>query len=304
MISDNSSSSPFVSIVLPTYNRSHCIGRSIQSLLDQTYQNFEIIVADDASTDNTTEIIAKMNDPRICCIKHTEQRGANAARNTGILAAKGKYIAFQDSDDEWLPDKLSCQTKALAQSRIGVCFCGFWRIRGQKKEYIPKSGRNIKTGIKNRYYDLLEGNFITTQTLLAEKELIFEAGLFDETLPRLQDWELALRLSKLTPFMFIDRPLLKAYLQPDSITGKKELYRQAIEQIIRKHQKDFALYPPGLIIQYLNLGAYAFSTKELSIFFFYLFKAMNLTVKSCLKSHSFEPIRILTMRIMAFLKKQ
>jgi glycosyltransferase involved in cell wall biosynthesis len=303
-MSNNSSSTPFVSIVLPTYNRAHCIRRSIQSLLNQTYQNFEIIVADDASTDNTSEIIDKINDQCICYIKHRERRGANAARNTGILAAKGKYIAFQDSDDEWLPDKLSCQIEALEQSDISVCFGGFWRIKGEKKKYIPEVGRNVKNGVKNWHYDLLEGNFFATPTLLVTKELIFEAGLFDETLPRLQDWELALRLAKLTPFMFIDRPLLKAYQQQDSITGKKELYRQAVEQIIRKHQKDFDRYPPGLIIQYLNMGGHALSTKELSVFFFYLFKAAKLTIKNCLKSHSLETIRSLTMRIAAFLKKQ
>lgn len=97
---------PTVSVVIPTYNRAHLVGRAIQSVLNQTYQDFEIIVVDDGSTDNTEEVVKSFNDPRIRYIRHDQNRGGSAARNTGIKMARGEYIAFQDSDDEWLPEKL------------------------------------------------------------------------------------------------------------------------------------------------------------------------------------------------------
>jgi len=93
---------PKVSVIIPTYNRAHLIGRAIQSVLNQTYQDFELIVVDDGSTDNTNEVIKEFSqkDKRILYIKHDKNKGGSAARNTGIKAARGEYIAFQDSDDE------------------------------------------------------------------------------------------------------------------------------------------------------------------------------------------------------------
>jgi len=103
---------PTVSVIIPTYNRAHLVGRSIQSVINQTYQDFEIIVVDDGSTDNTEDIIKEFQkkDKRIKHIKHNKNKGGSAARNTGIRAARGEYIAFLDSDDEWMPTKLEKQT--------------------------------------------------------------------------------------------------------------------------------------------------------------------------------------------------
>src|SRR4030043_1337098 len=100
---------PTVSVIIPTYNRAHLVGRSIRSVLNQTYQDLEVIVVDDGSKDNTAEIVRGITDPRIVFLKHEKNRGVSAARNTGLKAARGKYIAFQDSDDEWLPQKLEKQ---------------------------------------------------------------------------------------------------------------------------------------------------------------------------------------------------
>ena len=98
--------SPRVSVIIPTYNRAHLIGRAIQSVLAQTYQDFEVIVVDDGSTDNTEEVVLNFGSEKMRYIRHGTNRGVAAARNTGIRNARGEYIAFQDSDDEWYPNRL------------------------------------------------------------------------------------------------------------------------------------------------------------------------------------------------------
>src|SRR5687767_4085845 len=96
---------PLVSIILPTYNRKHLLTRAIQSVQEQNYTNFELIIVDDGSKDNTWEVIKNFQDSRIHYLRHEANYGAAAARNIGVKASHGNFIAFQDSDDEWLPDK-------------------------------------------------------------------------------------------------------------------------------------------------------------------------------------------------------
>jgi glycosyltransferase involved in cell wall biosynthesis len=163
---------PTVSVIIPTYNRENLIGRAIYSVLKQTYQDFEIIVIDDDSTDNTREVIKEFQrkDKRIKYIKHGKNKGGSAARNTGIREAKGKYIAFQDSDDEWLSGKLEKQIKMFKKAplEIGVIYTGFWRIEEDKKEYIPSDKIIKKEG--DIHIELLKGNFVTTQSIVVRKE--------------------------------------------------------------------------------------------------------------------------------------
>jgi len=117
---------PKISVISPTYNRAHLITRAVHSVLNQTYQDFEYIVVDDASTDNTEEVIKGFKDERIKYIKHEKNRGPSAARNTGIKAAKGEYIGFLDSDDEWLPEQAEKQVSKFLESpdNVGVIYCG------------------------------------------------------------------------------------------------------------------------------------------------------------------------------------
>ena len=101
----DTSNKPLVSVILPTYNRARLVSRSINSVLKQTYNNFELIIIDDGSTDNTKQIINSFNDNRIVYLKHNHNKHASAARNTGIAKSKGELIAFLDDDDQWLPKK-------------------------------------------------------------------------------------------------------------------------------------------------------------------------------------------------------
>src|SRR5262245_45342203 len=105
-----------VSVIIPTHNRADFLRGALSSVLNQTYQNFEIIVVNDASTDDTAKVVAAFEDERIRFIRHDTNKGGSAARNTGILASKCDYIAFLDDDDEWLPDKLRKQMEILLAS--------------------------------------------------------------------------------------------------------------------------------------------------------------------------------------------
>jgi len=230
---------PLISVVIPTYNRSSTIVASIESVRDQSFKDIEIIVVDDGSTDNTESVISGLDIPELRYIRYSESRGANAARNIGIQAALGEYIAFQDSDDIWHSEKLEKQLHACRHFDAKVSFCAFHRIKYGNKSVVPKPGYNIQAGYHNMHAALLRGSFISCVTLLINKAALLQAGSFDEELPRLQDWELCLRLSKLYVFAFVDEPLVEVVFSPDSITAGRTTYAEAAEMILTKHELDF-----------------------------------------------------------------
>ena len=228
-----------VSIIIPTYNRAHLLGRAIQSVLTQTYQDFELIIVDDGSTDNTEKVVESFKDERIRYIRHKENKGGAAARNTGIKAAKGEYIAFQDSDDVWLPEKLEKQMKLFetAAPEVGVVYTGCQRLKNNKKSYSPPPQVAQKEG--DIFYDLLKWNFITMPSVLVKRECFEKAGMFDENLPRLQDWELFIRISKVYRFKCIDEPLVISYYGPDSISANQSALIRALKLVLGKYSDDF-----------------------------------------------------------------
>lgn len=231
---------PMVSIVMPTYNRAHLIEKSIQSVLQQTYTNFELLIVDDGSIDNTEKVVQRCLDPRIRYIKCSKNMGANVVRNIGIKAAKCEYIAFQDSDDEWLPNKLEKQMILMEKSdeKLGVVYTGFWRFEGDDKSYTPSTRVTHVEG--NISQEILKENFVSTQTILVKKKCLEDVGLFDEKLPRLQDWELIIRLSKKYEFQYVKEGLVNVYHTENSITstGNNVLY-DAYETIINKNALNF-----------------------------------------------------------------
>ncbi len=225
-----------ISIVLPTYNRSKTIKKSVDSILNQTYSNFELIIVDDCSTDNTSDIINNYYDKRIKYYKFKENKGACAARNYGINKSKGDLIAFQDSDDEWLPNKLQSQYEFLIKSGSDINFCSFYRIINNRKKIIPSRGF-IEP--KNYTSSLLIENFISTQTLLCKKK-VFDRIMFDEGLPRFQDWDLVIRLSKEYKISFLNEPLVNVYVQKDSISKNPIKGLKSINILYKKY-KEFIL---------------------------------------------------------------
>ena len=131
---------PKVSVIIPTYNRAAFLRLAIASVLNQTFQNFEIIVIDDASQDHTREVVNSLSDTRIRYIRHEGNRGVAVSRNTGVVNAKGSYIAFLDDDDEWFPEKLQKQFDLLeaCQPIVGVVYTGAFIIEESSKRVLAK----------------------------------------------------------------------------------------------------------------------------------------------------------------------
>jgi len=264
-----------VSIIIPTYNRARLLGRAIQSIINQTYLNFEIIVVDDCSRDNTENIVRRFCDERIRYIRHGENKGAATTRNTGINAARGEYIAFQDSDDEWLSEKLEKQINAFkfGPPDLGVVYTSFWRIDRGRKTYIPSS--DVKQTEGNIHDALLEKNFVNTPTAVVRKECFEKAGMF-ENLPRLQEWGLWLRISKHYCFKHINEPLVNAYRQPDSISRNINAFIMARKYILDKYFNEISKKPKLLGKHYFEIGTLLCLNGDIEAGRNYFFKAMRI----------------------------
>jgi glycosyltransferase involved in cell wall biosynthesis len=225
-------------VIIPAYNRAGLLKRAVESVLRQTFQDFEVIIVDDASTDNTQEIIKEYNDRRINCLRHSANKGGGAARNTGIMAAGGDFIAFLDSDDEWLPQKLEKQFLAFAglPPAYGLVYTGFWRINGERRRYVP--GETMLPISGSVYKSLLNRNFAGTSTALVKKKYLLKAGLFNESLPRFQDWELWLRLAGFCYFYYLEEALCRSHIVPGSISSDLAAKVEATELIFNRYYED------------------------------------------------------------------
>ena len=214
---------PAVSVVLPTYNRAHLLPRAIQSVLDQTYTDFELLVVDDGSTDETPAVMESFTDDRIRYIRYEPNRGANAARNVGIRAARAPYIAFQDSDDDWFPEKLE-RCMAVwedAGPEVGVVYSGYWKYMDAEgnRMFIPFDWVKQRDGWIHD--ELLRNNFVTTQAAVVRRECFDRSGYWLEGLPGKQEWELFLRISRDYQFRYIDEPLLNSRFTEGGISNNR-----------------------------------------------------------------------------------
>ncbi|MBT8068745.1 MAG: glycosyltransferase [Gammaproteobacteria bacterium] len=249
-----SSDKPAVSVVIPVYNRADSITGAVNSVVNQTFRDCEIIIVDDGSTDNTRTVVESLIDDRVRYVRHDMNKGANAARNTGVKLARGRYIAFQDSDDRWRSDKLERQVAACSSSNAKVCFCAFNRHVGDASKKIPKDSYRVPSGLSDLQQTVLRGSFISCQTLFVDRELILSLEGFDESLPRLQDWELCLRLAQATPFYFLDEILVDVNLSHDSISRDLSKYIRAAEMILGRHRELFTSDPIAEGILRLNVA--------------------------------------------------
>ena len=245
-----SSRPPAVSVVLPTYNREAVVGRAVESVLDQTFRDLELIVVDDGSRDGTVEVVSRIEDPRLKLIQHETNRGGNAARNTGAQAASALLLAFQDSDDFWLPHKLEAQLQVLGtDSETRACYCGMVtygrdpdnKIGRRVCQYVPARAVPQPGGDLSRA--VLEASFISTQTFLVETQVFRAAGGFDNGLAALQDWDLVIRIAQHTNIAFVEEPLVLAYVSEDSVSSQRVKKAMARIAVVEKHRDLFRAAP-------------------------------------------------------------
>jgi len=229
-----------VSVILPTYNRADLIGRSIQSVLAQTYQDFELIIVDDGSTDNTEEVERTFDDRRIRYLKYSNNRGAAAARNTGIKAARGSYIAFQDSDDEWLPTKLEKQMALFDQDKegnLGMVLCERLWIKGHRQ--VREAPRADQMNHK-KLLSYLGAYVVATPQYLLKRDVTEPELAFDENLRAYEDWDFMVRISSICRLDYVKEVLIKSYEQKgrhfleavaNSVAARDALFRKYADEL-------------------------------------------------------------------------
>jgi len=249
--------SPKVSIILPVHNRSDLMRRAVESVLVQSFTDFELIIVDDASQDDTYDVARSYeSDPRVRVFRADRNRGPSGARNVGIDEAKGTYIAFQDSDDRWLPDKLARQVERLdAEPDADVCYCGAVYVSRELCYQIPIAGRAERLeGDLSR--EILKSNPTTPQTLLIRREILEQTGLFDEALKINVDWDLAIRLAQVSSFVFVDDPLVMIYRTPDSVSSNRLRDAYCREQLLAKYAHLYGRDADALSLQHYIAASY------------------------------------------------
>jgi len=223
---------PILSVIIPVFNRESTINRAIQSVLAQTFGDYEIIVVDDGSADQTLQIVQGIKDSRIKVIEHERNMGPAAARNSGMMNAGGQYIAWLDSDDEWLPEKIEKQISLLSQipSLAAVC-TAFTVVQGKTTyDYIPLDKKPWKEGL------LFGCDLGPGTTLLVRRDAALATGPLDTRLTCYEDWDWLLRLTEKYEMALLPRVLAKVYKN----NGRRPaIVESSVEEFIRKHQTKF-----------------------------------------------------------------
>ena len=224
-----------ISVVIPSYNCAPFLGHAIESVLGQSFGDFEIVVVDDGSTDNTRQVVSECTDSRVRYV-YQENRGLPGARNRGVVEAQGEFIAALDADDALASTALEEMLGALEGSRASWCMIDiekFWGdYREIRKTELPKE--DVERGI-------LRDDFIR-RAMFFRKAALHRVGMWDEAMTAREDWELNIRLiASGEPYVYLERPLYCYRRRPDSITtGDPGKMLAFTEEIFKKHHKRLA----------------------------------------------------------------
>lgn len=244
---------PKVSVIIPTHNRAKILHLAVKCVLHQTFQDFEIIIVDDASQDNTEEVIRGFRDNRIKYFRREMSGGDAVARNLGIVNSEGEYIAFLDDDDEWFPDKLQRQVVILDHSpkEVGGVYTGQVKVDGTNGKIL-----SIRLGDKkgNLFNELLGGFRFSTSSVMVKKECFHQIGLFDENHPYSSDFDMWVRISKNFQFECIEEPLTKYYIHATRLSTNFDLVIKGNEMVVEKYKHWLKLNPKSYSRKYLEIG--------------------------------------------------
>lgn len=231
----------YVSIIIPTYNRANIIEKAIQSVLNQTYEYFELLVVDDGSIDDTISVVEAIGDERIRVLSYGENRGQAFARNYGVQNSSYDLIAFQDSDDEWHPEKLEKQMKFLegCSDNVGMIYTKYHDDDGTifPQDWVPMEQRS-----GDMFPYLLRCNMIGTPTMLLKKECFLAVGGFNASLRCVEDYEFVLRFAKEYRIAYLDENLLTVHDSKGSVNYQVARYVEAMLYIIDKWKLEMLQY--------------------------------------------------------------
>ncbi len=265
MIGNNSNKGPLVTAVITTHNRYNLVLQAIHSVQSQTYSNIELIVVDDASNKDIKEKLgekAQEDGFRYIYIGQEESKGGNHARNIGILNGKGKYIAFLDDDDEWMPEKIEKQVSMLeSDNKYKVCHCG--RIYDYNFGEHQKFSDVSKLAEGDIHTDILIKTRCVTSAMIVERQLLIDVGMFDENLYYWQEYDLCIRLFQETKLAVVrENLLLYRIIDSDEqrLSNKIDGWEKSAHQIYQKYddymatltrkqlkQRDVFYYQDGVV---------------------------------------------------------
>jgi len=253
---------PKVSVIIPTYNCAGFIKEALDSAINQSFSDLEILVVDDGSTDNTAEVLQSYISKKIIKYFYQDKKGVSAARNLGIRESQGELIALLDADDIWLPDKLSLQIE-LIEKNPDICMVFTDAELFDKKGIIANSLLCVKTNqprdgfiykisqrrpndgfiLKDDFYnDLLLGNIIVTQSVLIPKRYIQETGYFDGTLAIAEDYDLWIRLARIGQFLYLNKVTVRCRIRNDGLSGGLDVrmthWADWDGRVFEKHYRD------------------------------------------------------------------
>ena len=252
--------------------------RAIQSVLEQTYYELECIVVDDASEEQTEEAISSFEDDRLRYFRHEKNKGASAARNTGIRHSKGELIAFLDDDDEWMIDKLEKQVELLIKSKqnIGLIYSWMSYMKGQKELYLynPKLKGHI-------FKDMLDKQAIgNSSTLLVRRQVIEKIGGFDESLPRGNDGDFIRRVCRKYEVDYVPEVLVKVYTEHGSeriSDQRKKSIKNSIKSQklkLQKFPRELNYFPEKKSRIYIHIGNHYDELRQFNSALRFYFKAI------------------------------
>lgn len=231
---------PVISVIIPVFNREAEIGNCLKSLLQQDFHDFEAVVVNDCSTDGTATIIESIGDPRIRLINLPENRGHAAAGNIGILAAASSLICFLDSDDEFLPCKLSfIHQFFLSHSEVDVLVDSFEFLNQTHHGNKLKVHRNPELRCSSDIEDAVYRRklYKATGAISARREALIKAGLWDVSLRRRTDMDLILRLAQTSRCVSTSTVLWRKYGNSNAISSHRETFIAAVIDIVKRHPK-------------------------------------------------------------------
>lgn len=261
------SNSPFFSVVVPTFNRPNMLAQALNTVLKQTFRDFELLVVDDHSGCDVQAVVDTFDDKRIRYFKNQNQKGANGARNTGIEASKGRWIKFLDDDDTWFPGMLkSIRIKIENDKQAGLIYTDYERYDFKKDQVIPYNKPSKPEGWV--FDDLTYINFVGGYSFVAIKKEIFrKSGMLDEQLPAEQDWDLFLRIARIAEFGYVDE-ILGYYRRDHSDNiSKSEAKRVAgLMSLYHKNKDELAKRRDSWLRMNYRIAKAAFLSKKWGVF--------------------------------------